>query len=448
MTVPYQVSLFRRISANAYETEPYNITKYVARSGFNRISQKIDDGEFAIGRFAYNDLTLRLFNQGDIFHEPEISLSSIFPLGRDRTIVEINFTDDDKTELSFKGIINDESTRIDEDDSIVNIKVLSIDSILRKQTIGAGIVRENALLSDVMRSVINSSPEISILLEIDENNFTLGENIEIDDENWFVNRSVARAINDILIASNSTMHIIQNSGANKSTIQVFPRGASPRPGDIFRLRGRGAEDPNILSIKGLNNGLHRAFNSVTINNTSYVDFVFSEFYSRRETEYTLGFINNNVKEGAIARRIVETFRAPKIEMKVTVPTRDVATASILSLVSINQPGTAIGTSRLSTAIINSARIGESIEGLRISPSRSFFIYAIKNQLKLAVTELTLRESGITTTDGFIRDLTARIGFSIINTSIIADTISSNILNNLENARLASATIGQARLGNQ
>jgi hypothetical protein len=306
----YKVYLTPLIKEMTYGDE-VEISDYVINSSLGSIKKMTDSNDGTIGEYALGSCDLTCSNYNGEFNQDDPR--SHFPYKRDGSKIRVTYYDSlTESTLSFRGLVNDEGTTSSEDDTI-KIKVIELANILRKEQIGGGTVNIGDTFSDAIKSLLNQ-PAITAVLTYDENEISVGLDLEIDDEGYFGNISTWDGIKALLIVSNSIIYI------DNETVKVKARNY--KTGDVAYFYGPGdqLDRENIIKISNYNNGAHRIFNSVTINDYNHTDSTSASWFGLKEKSLTFSFITDTTKESLIAQTLVEQFRYPRIEFEMTVPT--------------------------------------------------------------------------------------------------------------------------------
>ena len=335
--VEYRVFFTPRVSSNTYGSE-IEVTDYIRFNGIKNIKQSIDSTDYEIGVFQFGDINLSGVNRDGIFNDENDS-RSIFPFGRDLAKVRVEFTEVDKevgdptATISFRGLINDEASRIDATKETISFRVLSEDSVIRSTKVAAGAVSTGQSIASAVQTILNT-PRITAVLNVDAGNINPDLETTIDDGSKFDNLIVRQAIDELMLVSNSVFiidgssNVIVKSRAedtDKDIVNLFG------PFDIF---GR----ENIVDLRNYNSGKHRAFTSVKFGTEEKSDAALeTEFGTSRQKVINIDWITDATKQATIAARVLREFRVQKIELKVTVKTSFAKGVELLDRVSINYP---------------------------------------------------------------------------------------------------------------
>ncbi len=397
----YRVFFTPLIGQNVYGgiidvTSDIDLTDFIKSLG--TIRREIDNGDYDIGIFTFGDITLNAINFERKFNTPD-DAQSIFKYRRDRCKVEIIFYDaEGNAATRFKGLINDDATRLDFDKSLIRFKVLSLDSIFRQVSVPAGAIVNGDLFSTAIKKILNV-PEITTTLTYSASNVDVDLDLEIDIGEVFSAIPAKDALDQLLLASNSILFV-----DNTDTIYVKARRESVNQFDLYTGADRYGRE-NIVSIKEYNNGLQRAFSSIKINETTVVtsDAYVAE-YGFRQKDITMDFMSALAKEEQIAQRILDEFKVPKPELELVVFSKDVDGIEILDMVSVSADYRIIpiGSDTLSlrgSAIRGSAIRPKTVGAYRILPSKKWKVISIEEDPAKFTTTLKLRQTGTATHDG-------------------------------------------------
>jgi hypothetical protein len=394
----YKVYLTPLTAEMTYGTET-EISDYVIESSLSNITQGTDAADGTIGEYTLGSCNLKCVNYKGEFNQDDPR--SFFPYKREGSKIRITYFDSlTESSLSFKGLVNDEGTTANEDDTI-QIKVIELANILRKEQVGGGTVNIGDYFSEAIKALLNQ-PAITAVLTYDADEISVDLDLTIDDESFFGEISTWEAIKALLIASNSIIFI------DNETVKVKPRDHDT--GDVSYFYGPGdqLDRENIISISNFNNGAHRIFNQITINDYTHPDETSILWFGLKEKSFSFSFITDTAKESLIAETLVEQFRYPRQEFELTVPTALANDTDFFDAVGVKMPrrkkpynngkASLYGVSRYNTSgdIYNSV-----FGGIVVSGAYAFKIIqktASPNQL---TTILKMRQRGKTFDDKFL-----------------------------------------------
>ena len=308
----------------------FDVTNSTINMGL--IKKYIDDGDYTAGIQKFSDLSITLFNTKGQFNS-ETKGSTIFKYSRDLCKVRVEYYDRVSIPYTvFRGLVNEEATRQDFVNDTVNLRVLSEDSILRKVNVPAGTVTGGMTFEGAINAILQL-PLISAIMSYNSANINVDLNNTIDNPDSFDLEPADKSLLKLLAVSNSVLTVDSDSVVYVSSRQH--RQVTPKYffHGAYDLQNR----ENIISIKAFNSGIHRSFNTVKINDTSYSEQIFVDTYNSRRKSSSYDFIEGIVKERVIAARLVREFKVPKEELKLTVETERVKDVELLDLVSINYP---------------------------------------------------------------------------------------------------------------
>lgn len=413
-----------------------DVSDRVISDGVGSIKRSIDSSDYDIGVFVYSEVNIKGFNFDGYFND-ETDSRSIFPETRDRCKVRVEFEEVEITRnssgvitdtivtstITFRGIINEEATRLDDGADTITFKVLSRDSVLRTTQVSSGQITDSMDTTDALYSILNV-PDITSVLSIDVSDINTDIVLDIDDGSFFDNKGVKDALNSILLATNSILLITDDS-----EIIIRTRVEST---DIDILNLYGKSDPygreNIIAITAYNSGKHRVFTSVKIGDTTEEhdqDFIDTFGYHQKEIS-TLDFITDAVTQATIATTLLNEFKVPKIEMNVQVATSVARGYDLMDRVSVSYPLRKKPDAGKFLPILGATVLGDSlmplpnIYGSLMIPSRyGFKIIEIDENPKLFTSVLKLRQIGTTLSDGvFDGPHNSILGFAVLGDGVI------------------------------
>lgn len=423
--IRYKVTFTPRTSAETYGSS-IDVSDRILVNGIKRIMRSIDSGDYGFGVYTYGDIDLKGYNLNGYFND-ENDNRSIFPAGRDLTKVSVTFSqlDNDGEEtatIRFQGLINEEGTRVDVARNQITFRVLSLDSVIRTTNVPAGKVTTGMTPKQAIEAILDNT-RISSVLTVTSGNINPDLNtITVDSGSAFDNRASKAALDDLLIVSNSVM-IIDSS----QNVIVQSREESS---DIDVLNLYGPHDiharENIITIDGYNTGQHRQFNSINVNDTNASDSGLQNEFGVRQKTVDIDFISDATKETSVANRLLKEFKAPKIELKVTVATSLIKDYDLLDRVSINYPLRLKPEEGDLLPIVGITKIGSATEPLprsfgsiKIDPRVAFKIIEIEDNPRRFVSKIKLRQVGTELNDGvFNVPGSAIVGFAIIGEAIL------------------------------
>lgn len=436
----YKVEMTPLLSTNTYGST-YDVSDYVEIDGISNITKSIDSSDYDFGVYTYADLRLKAYNKNGYFNDQNDS-RSIFPFGRDKTKVTVSFiqyeiTRDDNNQITntntiatikFRGLINDEATRLNPITNLAEIFILSQDSVIRKTKVPAGVVTSGSLAKTAIFNIL-SQTAITSILTVTIGNINPDYNFTVDDGSFFDNKPTRDALNFLLLASNSVMII------NDSNEIIVKDRSENYTSAILSLYGQfdihGRE--NIIDLTNYNTGLHRMFTSVKVNEEEESDTGLITDYGARQKELQLEFITNNVTEATIAATLLTEFKTPKIELQVKVATSLAMDYEMLDLVSINYPLKYVPIEGTFMPILGVTILGSSTEpmpntygSIEINPNTAFKIIEINENPKTFETTLKLRQIGVSLSDGVFTETSIPIlGFAVLGVAVLQEDTDPN-----------------------
>lgn len=414
------------------------VTDRILSAGIGNIKQSIDAGDYDIGVFAFSDLELKGANFNGYFNEEDSR--SIFITTRDRCKVRVVFrrnvfernssgtilSSTETDTVTFRGLINEEATRLDLATDQIRFKVLSRDSVLRTTQIPAGVVGDDTPISEAIFRILNQT-RITSVLTIDQSNIVPDLDIEVDDGDWFSNKGVKEALDKLLFASNSVL-LIDDDG----TVHVRSRDHDSDDDFLLNLYGQYDQQKreNIIKIEDYNLGRQRMFTSVRINDTISTNEIFADAFGLRVKKYSLEFIDDPDKEEEIAERVVDEFKTPKIEMNVTVATDLVRDLQLLQVVSVNYPlrvepikGTFLPVFDVAKFSDANTPFPNEFGSVSIDRRTAFKVVEISHEPEKFTSKLKLRQIGVSLEDGFFNvPANNKFGFGIFGIAMFGTDV--------------------------
>jgi len=421
----YQVLITPLVDKDTYGstvdvTKDIDISDQIKDGGIGKIKREVDNGDYDIGVFTYGNITLKASNIDGRFNN-ENDYRSIFKYSRDKAKVEIKFYDSNSSAtISFKGIINEEGTKQDFLKDEVKFKVLSLDSVLRKTKIAAGVVSNGTTFSDAIKSIINV-PSITSVLNYSASYVNVGLDLAIDDGSYFDNKTVKDGLDALMVASNSVMVV-------DSSDYMVVRDRTENSGSVFQFYGHGDlfGRENIIAIKAYNTGFHRMFNSVVVNDYESSNTGLIDVYNLRQKKTNVDFITDSTKSRTIADTILGEFKAPKVELELVTTTEIAKGLSLFDLVSIDYPYEVKPYGDHKLPLYGSAVYGTAVYpyirgNIKIRANEAFKVIGVSEDPKKFLTTVKLRQRGTTLSDGTLSAVSTYYGSAIYGTDVyVAD----------------------------
>lgn len=405
---------------DVYGTE-LDVTDRMMIKGIANVRRAIDSTDYDIGVYTYDDLKIRAVNINGYFND-ESDVRSIFFWGRDLAKVRVVFSNSDGDTITFRGLINDEATRLNSEGDEIEFRVLSRDSVIRNTKVSGGLISDGYTVTQALYAVL-SDPQISSVLTVDVANINPDLNYVIDDGSQFANQSAREVLSALLFAANSVLLV-----DSTDTVIVRNRDEDTTRSILtlygpFNINGH----QNVIRVNDYNNGLQRRITSFKINDTEYSDTAFVETYGFKQKSKSLDFITDTTKALEIATNLVNEFKVPKLELKVDIASKDARSVQLLDRVSLDyplrlkpKPGTfmpVVGTAKIDDA---STPLPDAFGGFEISRNIGFKVIEIIENPQEFITTLKLRQIGQTLSDGwFTTPLScAIVGFAVIGDAVI------------------------------
>lgn len=411
----YKIYLTPKIGEFTYGDE-IQISAEILFNGIKTMKKSIDASDHEVGVYTYGDIALKVINKDGKYND-ETDGRSVFKYSRDLAKIRVDYSDGNGDITRFKGLINDEATKQDLDKEEISFRVLSNDSVIRTTKVAGGLIADGVLASNAIKSILNQSKILSVL-NYSASNINVDQDFIVDEGSKFDNKNARKALNDLLVATNSVLII-------DSSDNMIVQSRDENSGDILNLYGPYDEKmrQNIHGVRKYNSGKHRTFTSIKIGGLDVSDNGFVLDYGYRQLERTLDFITSDATKTIVATKILNEFKMPRVELEISVPTHIVKNSELLDSVSINYPLRLKRIKDKFLPIIGITKIGDSEMPLpdafgsaSISPAIGFKIIEIAENPTKFETILKLRQFG-----WFTDPASCIIGFATIGEATICGT---------------------------
>jgi hypothetical protein len=373
-------------------TQDIDISDLVLLDGIGVVRQEIDQGDYDVGVYKYGAVSIATNNQNGKFNDHDDDIRSIFPLTRDKAKVTINYLDiSSGTNITFKGLVNDQATRQDVKENKVFFTVISIDSILETVVLSSGTIKTGDSYSVAIKTILQL-PEISSILTYDAANISVLTDLVIDDETKFDNVVAKTALNNLLIAAGSVLYVNDNGGS-----VVSPRTANSNTPHQFYYNDLQGRD-NVNNITGYNKGFQRMFNNVKINTTARESTPSIKTYGTKQKSFTLSFVTDSTKEATIADQLLDDFKFPLIEFNLVAKTEDTKSIVVLDKLQLDAKPLQVPADEKFLPVVGQAQVGVakvplSVGSFFMDSRKVFKVISIIDQQKDFTTILKVRDTG-------------------------------------------------------
>lgn len=399
-----QVFITPVIRPNGYGDE-VDVSNFITFDGVSKIKRSIDSTDYSVGVFKFNSLRLKGENGKGLFNENDSR--SIFQAGRNLSKVRVVVSDINTSTqtitniVQFRGLVNEDGTRINISNNDVTLVALSNDSILRTTQVQIDSILDGFDVKTALLSILNQKT-ITDVLNIQESNINPDYNFIIGDGVSFWEKSVSESVNTLLLSSNSSLIIDESNN-----VIISSRSSNLKPPLVLKGLGSQQGDSNINSISLYNSGRQRQFNSVLLNNSLIAqdDSHVSE-YGLKQKKFEFNYITNMLTLQEIGDRFVNEFKFPKIELKMIVPSPVVSGSALLDPVRVDAPWLRKRAKDKFFPVTQVATIGDDLTPLplvsgsvQIDKNVKFKIISIEENTKLFTTVLKLRQDGTSSNDG-------------------------------------------------
>lgn len=427
-------------TSTTYGTE-IEITDKIKYGGLPSIKRSIDATDYEIGVYKYDDISITCLNIDGYFND-EYDGRSIFTYSRDKAKIRIVFTNRTADTIIFRGIINEEATRLDPENDEIDFRILSRDSVIRNTQVSAGTITNGMLASNAIKAILNVSA-ITTTLTYSAANINVANDFSIDDGTYFDNKKTSDALNALLLTTNSVMVL------DSSDNMIVKARTEDTTHSILNLYGpydiKGRQ--NIISLDSYNSGRHRMFNSIKVNTSVSKNATYISAFGFRQREMTLDFVTTGATELDIGAALLAEFKYPKIECEVTVPTYITVGVDLLDRVALYYPLRIKPIEGMFLPVIGVTTIGQidmplpyTFGSISISPNVGFKVIGITDRSDRFVTTLKLRQIGTDNDDGYFNvSGGCIIGYAEIGDGVICD--GGTACDSFEVATIGAAQIG-------
>jgi len=410
----YKVFLTPLVSEGTYGDE-IEISNFVKAANLSSIKKNTDSEDYNIGDYRLGSISLTTTNYCGEFNDNDPR--SFFVYKSERSKIRVVYFDSlTDSSGSFKGLVSDEGTSFSAEDDTAKLKILANDSIIDTVQVQGGTLDNGDLFSDAIKALLNV-PAITAVLTFDSDEIEVALDLTIDDVSTLSNISTWQAVRQILIASNSVLFI------DDETIKVKTRDENTQNVSYFYGPGDTLDRENIIKITDYNNGAHRIFNSIKINDTIYSDETSVEWFGLSQKNFTMDFITDSDKELLIAKQLVNQFRYPRFEFKLTCTTQIANQIDFFDTIGVSHPIKARPYRATDVPLWDSAKYDTTEDvypidfgGVNIPGNLAFQIIQRIENPKEFQTTLKLRGRGKTFDDGLLVFWNSAYDFSLYDVS--------------------------------
>lgn len=316
-------------SDGTYSGLEYDVTNDVDISSIGTLNESIDQDEYEVGIFKFNQFRLVMNNQTGKYSDVGAP-NSIFQFKRSDSSVKITWqVEDDITQCGtavcgssrisrevdlFFGFINDEGTALSADTQKLSFQVLGMESIFEKTEVNYASITNGDTVEEVLYTILNQTP-ITTVLDVIDTNISVDTNVAIDDKSDLENKTVKEALDDLLFIGNAVLYI------KDLIVYITPRTAAATSSKTFY--GQGSPDGNeeILELSNFKNGLNKMYNFWTWADATNVesDSTSVDKYGVKKNEIDSSLITNSTKIDTILANLRDEFKDLKEEFYIEVP---------------------------------------------------------------------------------------------------------------------------------
>lgn len=381
------------------------ITSKVDIGSLGKVKRSLSNSTYDIGVLRYNSLNLKLHNSQGEFSDVD-NLRSVFRFRRSGSKIRITWAPAEpaicgnaicgETILAeevtiFRGILNDDASKMDIKDQILEFNVLSYDSQFAKVLVPYADLSGGDTLKDILVKILNQD-QITKYCDVDEDNINLQIDYIPDDITVYEDLTGQEAIEKIMLAANSIIYVeddvLKACGreAGETVVHHFYGQSSPRGNE------------NIFSIGDFRNGQNRIINFVRWKDGAAIRSPGSiESWGAFLKELSIDFVTNSGKQELTAQSIVDEFKDPKREMRVeTILDAKTVELRFLNRVDIDYPSVVDSAGKY-LPIVGLAKIGDVESPLpnilwdfRMSQDQPLKIMGMEIDLKKEMISFELR----------------------------------------------------------
>lgn len=307
--------------------EEVEVTNFVQEQSISRLRQQVDQSEYDIGIFKFQDTNIIMNNQSGKFGQPGDGIS-IFGVRRTGSKVRITWEleDDDvqcnnafvgdaflsETKTIFKGTLNDEASTEDIQTQTISFKIMGREAVFSQVEAPTG----DYTLADTFKELMVKSlvsPLITNLFTVDADNINPPVDLVIDLLDQWVGATVKKVFDDLLLVSNSILYIRDDT--------IFIVSRDPSAESKFTFFGPTSEEgiENIQDLSKVRFSLNKTFNF-----WQWDDFIIRgaasiASFGVRKKAFSFDGITDNGKKGTILTALQDEFSLPVREFDLTTP---------------------------------------------------------------------------------------------------------------------------------
>lgn len=387
--------------------EEIEVTQDVDFTSISTVKQELDQNEYKVGVLTFNDLNLKLSNETGKYSEVG-SVETIFKYKRSEAIFRLKWDLEDhppycglavagqsflsETRLIYEGLINDDATRTNVRTKFTSLKVLGMESIIKKIEVPFGSISNGDSLSEAIYTILNQSA-VTSFLTVDPANINVAFDTTIDDVSDLESKTGKEALDELLLLANSILYV------KDRTIYVTSQTATPDSKYIFHGPGSNDGLETTRLIGDIRTGLSKTFNFWTWSEQTFkVENASSiEKFGVRKKEIGSKLITLSTKQQAILGSLVAEFGDPKQNFRLNTPlTYDVLDLFYLDKVNVNYPTVYIAGDGKDIPLYGVSKYDEASypipeSALYIDINREWKIVGVNINIKQQELEFNLKE---------------------------------------------------------
>lgn len=309
-----------------------DVSQFVDINGVSQIRESLDLTDFDVGVLRNAAVKLAVNNQKGTFNDVDDDQNSIFQFKRSDSLVRFTWRINDYRFVAglskandlvdatlspdatlFEGLLSDEDLKFNALDQKMKFTVLGKEVLFDRTLVDTDDFSNGDLISDVLFAILNKST-ITELLTVSASNINPTVDVTIDDKTELQDKTVAEALEQLLLFGNSTLRIVND------TVIIGPRSSSSTIAARFYSQSSDLGTENLIAARNISSGIKRTFNFISWpNGNSASDATSQTTYGARKKEVGTDLITTGSKQDTILASILSEFKDPRQEFDLIVP---------------------------------------------------------------------------------------------------------------------------------
>lgn len=318
LKVYWRLEIKRRTAATTWESNWFDITRYLLDEGLPRISQKLDSDGYGYGEFKTDNATFKIDNSGGIFF-PQSSQLSLFSGYFSRHYTKIKYTcgyydndDNEIEEIVFQGLLNEKTIKTEFETGVTSFTALGMSTVFSERDTSStltGSMTATALID----AIFSGNTYLLSFINYSASNIVPALNTTFDDCTKFASRSVNAVLSQIAKLTYSVWYI------DIQTNNLIFRSRVENAGTPLSLD----QDKDIIKLYDYQEGYDKIINKINYESTSPYEFMATqtELDTYGTTSISLGDkekdpITTYATIQTLAGTIISTEKIPKRRLSV------------------------------------------------------------------------------------------------------------------------------------